>query len=141
MNPVQQLAELKQRHDQILTELCLHIESLPDNPRIKRLSSNAFTISSKNLGDNWSAEHHDFKRCYQLIVQYLRKQSPAMFLARFKGIITAGRLIVNPAWQIKLHPDVVAHLDRVYRGEPCQLRLTTCPVAASAGPSSSSTRA
>lgn len=140
MNAVQQLAELKQRHDQILTELCLHIESLPDNPRIKRLSPMSFTINFKNIGKNWSAEHHDFKRCYQLIVRYLRKQSPAMFLPRFKGLIKGGILVMNPSWKIRLHPDVIAHLERVYKGEPCQLRLTDQSGAANAEQSLSPTK-
>lgn len=141
MNLRQALADLEQRRDQILSQLCFQIEALPDNPRIKRISEQSFVLRASDLGNTWAPEHYDFKRCYKLIVAYLRKQPASQFAVCFKRVIDNKQLIINPSWKIRLHADVVAHLERIYRGESCQLRLTDQSAAVNAEPSSSPTKA
>lgn len=118
--PIQVLDQIEQLREHVLHALCLQIEALPDNPRIQRLNSQAMVIKSSDLQHNWSVEHHDFKKCYQLITEHLRKQSKSKFAACLKSIIRNKRVDVTRGYSVQLHPDVVAHLERVYRGEPCQ---------------------
>ena len=113
----------------IIDLLCLKIESLPDNPRIKRASGspNCFTISSKDLfttrtkkgvdeqprqvtTTNWSVEHHDFKRQYQIITEVLKKASLGNGINVLKQIIEMESVTKPDHRSVNLHPDVVSHL-------------------------------
>ena len=123
-----------ERHAQIMSELIgqlkTHILSLPDNPRISRINSKCFTISSKNLGNNWSAEHHDFKKQYNLIVKELETSEPANIFKKFQTIISEGKLVtrcycggqMTNSHTLTLHSDVVSHLRKLADMPP-----TDCP--------------
>ena len=86
------------------------IMSLPDNPRITRLSPQAFTISSKDLGNNWSPEHHDFKRQYRIIVDAIKRANVGRALIVLKEIIDKQVVVIGGRQNLRLHPDVVQYL-------------------------------
>ena len=97
----------------LIAQLKNHILSLPDNPRIKRLagSPNCFTMSSKDLGNNWSVEHHDFKKQYKIIVKELETSNLSNVYNKLKQIIEEERVVFNKSFsRINLHPDVVSYL-------------------------------
>lgn len=52
------------------------IEDGPDNPVVNRLSRNAFTIKSSDLGGNWSAAHHDHLFQYRTVAEAIRRTGP-----------------------------------------------------------------
>lgn len=117
MNTTNTIAQEIERHAKVMRgivdELKKHILSLPDNPRIKRVSGNphCFIMSPKDLGDNWSVEHHDFKRQYELIVEDLNKCQPDNLIKRLLAIVNEGRLTRDGCrYRQKLHPDVIEHL-------------------------------
>ena len=102
---------------ELLAQLKDRILSLPDNPRIQRLSNNCFTMSSKNIGNNWSAEYHDHKKQYQLIVNELETAEPTKLYSKLQKLITDEKVIVGSkqcgvrgSYTVNLHPDVVAWL-------------------------------
>lgn len=110
----------------LLGQLKTHILQLPDNPRITRLgnSPNCFTMSSKNLGNNWSVEHHDFKKQYELIVSELEASEPANLFNKLQKIISEGKVVrPGPGHSLNLHPDVVAWLRKTSDMSP-----TNCPL-------------
>ena len=123
-----------ERHAQIISKLIgqlkNHILLLPDNPRINRLNSKCFTISSKDLGSNWSAEHHDFKKQYNLIVKELEGSEPTNIFKKFQTIISEGKIVVRcscggqmtNSHTLTLHPDVVSNLRKLAGMPP-----TNCP--------------
>lgn len=106
-----------ERHAQamsrFISQLKAHILSLPDNPRIKRLagSPSCFTMSSKDLGGNWSVEHHDFKKQYQIVANELEASDLSNVYNKLKQIIEEERVVFNKSFsRINLHPDVVSYL-------------------------------
>jgi len=134
MNNIKSIQAETERHaramSELIGELKKHILSLPDNPKIKRMGkSNCFTISSKDLGDNWSVEHHDFKKQYELIVKELEATEPANVFNKLQKIISEGKLVsvVGSNWnrsshRLNLHPDVIAWLRKLADMPP-----TNCP--------------
>ena len=87
------------------------IAELPDNPRIHRKNDKCFVISKSDLGNNWSAEHHDFKWQYREVIARIQKAKALDALAVLRNIIAAGKL-QYPGCQeyVNLHPDVIANL-------------------------------
>lgn len=104
------------RHTQAMSvligKLKNHILALPDNPLIKRLNANCFTLSSKHIGTNWSVKHHDFKKQYELIVQELEESETSNVFHKLNKIITEEKLN-SPKRRINLHPDVISHLRKL----------------------------
>ena len=88
------------------------IMELPDNPRIKRINAQCFTISSKDLQDNWTPAFHNFKEQYRLVVEALRRANVGRALIVLKEIIGAHevRCTTGPHGRQKLHPDVLKYL-------------------------------
>lgn len=114
MNNAKEIATECERHAHamsgIVASLKQTILDLPDNPRIKRMGPHCFIMSSKHLGDNWSVEHHDFKRQYELIVQELEKSSTEDIIKKLKTIVSEGKVRIPSTFShttVKLHPDVV----------------------------------
>jgi hypothetical protein len=107
----------------IVTKLKQTILGLPDNPRIHRMSKNphCFVISYKHLGDNWSVEHHDFVKQYELIVQELEKSHPDDIIKKLKNIVSEGKIRVTSTmsrYTVALHKDVVDYLCDLCGFEP-----------------------
>ncbi|MHA1285793.1 MAG: hypothetical protein ACTSPB_00190 [Candidatus Thorarchaeota archaeon] len=98
----------------IKNNLISQVESLPDNPRIKRLDDEGlcFSISSKDLGDNWTPEYHDFKQQYKLIVEWINKSSPQRVMDILEEITTTGQIVMKKQ-RHKFHPDVITQLKKL----------------------------
>ena len=114
---------------ELLGQLKTHILALPDNPRINRITSQCFTINSKDLGSNWSPEHHNFKKQYELIVKELQASKPANVFNKLHKIISEGKIVTSTTTgylrtnhTLNLHPDVVSHLRKLANMSP-----TNCP--------------
>jgi hypothetical protein len=110
-----ELARHEARKKDMLSALAVEINSLPDNPKIKRISPQAFIVRKKDLGNNWSVEHHDFKWCYQRVAEIVAAaKNPVTALEQ---IVADGRLSFRPnndvPWSVKLHPTVVANLQKL----------------------------
>lgn len=72
-----------------------YIKCLPDNPRIRRLSKNAFVIMSRDLGDVWSPEYHDFQWQYRQVLLKLENASSITgFRSTLSNIVTSGVIAV-----------------------------------------------
>jgi len=104
---------------ELMSQLKSYIISLPDNPRIKRLGNNpnCFTISSKNIGNNWSAGYQDFKKQYEIIVAELEITEPANIFKKLCKIIEEKK-IKHKYQLINLHPDVINHLRKTANMPP-----------------------
>jgi hypothetical protein len=88
------------------------IDALPDNCNIDRVSQNAFTVSSSELGkhDNWSPEFHDFKAQYQVVLSRLQSvKSIAEFQRFLKGAVMEKQITKGKV-RYRLHPDVLVQL-------------------------------
>jgi hypothetical protein len=108
---LEQIDTATQQATELVEALNARIESLPDNPRIKRLGANCFTISNKDLGNNWTPAHHDFKQQYRLIVKALQQARTIDAIAVLQQIVAQGRVRDgNSKNHINLHPDVIVHL-------------------------------
>ena len=96
----------------LIESLQEQIRNLPDNPRINRISPHAFTLSSKDLGTNWSVEFHDFKKQYELIIQMIRQASPDRAVQIIRNAAETGKIrpFSGPGGTVNLHPDVVCGL-------------------------------
>lgn len=53
------ITEMLKQIDNFKKEIQKNLSQIPDNKKIKRLNENCFIINSKDLGNNWSPEHHD----------------------------------------------------------------------------------
>lgn len=88
------------------------IENLPQNKNIEQLSDTAFIISSSNLNKDCvlSARFYDFKYQYKKIGILLNSISPHSIYNRLQTAINEKSIMVNNE-RIKLHPDVIKHLE------------------------------
>jgi len=126
-----------ERHAQamntLIRELKTHILALPDNPRINRISNapQCFTIKSKDLGNNWTAEYHDFKKQYELIVKELEASELSNAFNKLYKIINESKVVYSSSGHggcprtthtLNLHPDVVRYLRKFANMPP-----TNCP--------------
>jgi hypothetical protein len=117
-----------EHHAQVMSELMSqlrsHIISLPDNPQIKRYGNNpkCFTIRPKNIANNWSAEHHDFKKQYETVAAELSITEPDNVFKKLCKIIEEKK-IKHKFQLINLHPDVINYLRKTANMPP-----ENCPV-------------
>lgn len=90
------------------------IMALPDNLRIQRMSAepNVFVMNFADIGNNLSAEHHDFKKSYQMIVENLRGGDFADIPAKLDNIVKTGR-VFHQNHNYYLHQDVIANLKKI----------------------------
>jgi len=109
--------------NELVAKLRVHILSLPDNPNINRISPKCFTMSSKDLGSNWSPSHHDFKMQYEAVAGALACGNADSIVNKLDTIISTGRVAEKNAYGqstgnfVKLHPNVVANLMKM-TGKP-----------------------
>ena len=105
------------------------IRELTDNGNITRLGGGCFAMGKNSLGNNWTAEHHDFKIQYEAVIIELRRQRLENVLSTFEKIISDGWLLcrteltdlnwrgeilsakkVSAGYRINLHADVINNL-------------------------------
>ena len=116
MNTSAQITAELNRHtaemSHLVEALQEQIRKLPDNPRIKRLSTKCFTMSWSNVGSNWSAEHHDFRKQYELLTEMIRKASPDRAVAIIRDAVETGKIrpYDGPGGTVSLHQDVIGYL-------------------------------
>ena len=106
----QYLTDLEMTHiKQELTDIIL---TLPDNPKINRISDRCFTISSADLSSDLclTPEYYDFKRQYKLIVQIIQKNNVERAQTLMKDIIRKGSIHYLSGVYHRFHPDVVERL-------------------------------
>lgn len=106
------LIEAHKAIETICSQLATLINALPDNPKINRISDNAYTISSSDLGTkNWSPSYNDFKSQYERIAEDVKRSSDPF--NQLATIITVGKVKdhrTTPKKFVTLHPDVIEHL-------------------------------
>ena len=92
------------------------IAALPDNPRIHRMNDRCFVVSKKDLGDNWTPEHHDFQWQYRAVIASIQRAKAVDAIAALRAIVAAGKVRYpncpsdNSHKYVNLHPDVIANL-------------------------------
>jgi len=73
------------------TKLIAHIDTLPDNPKIKRVGDGkSFTMNVSDLGDNWSPFYHDFKAQYQDLIRIINTKPVEQVISSFESVIKNG---------------------------------------------------
>lgn len=112
MSKITNILGLIEKINELKEQLKKQIVSLPDNPRINRLAPNCFTISSKDLGNNWSVAYHDFPQQYALLVKIIDRTDPAKIEEKLQEIISKKMVIENKL-TVKFHPDVIEHISKL----------------------------
>jgi hypothetical protein len=106
MNLTQQIIAAKKMIQEAAQNASAEIQSGSDNPKIQRVRSSsirAFTLSSKNLGDNWSPFFHDWKAQYNSISDMLEKQQ----FGALRELIETGHCIGKGHNRVSYAPEVV----------------------------------
>jgi hypothetical protein len=101
--------------ENIRKDLNSKILELPDNPKINRFSESprCFTISSSDLGHNWTPFYHDFKLQYQKLVEVINTARPENLCEKMKGIIKSG-VLHDGTHNYKFNPVVIGHLKSIF---------------------------
>jgi hypothetical protein len=103
----------------LVKEFRHQIEGLPDNPNAKRLGGKGFIVSSSDMKNNWSPEHHDFKSQYKYLSEMVQKNPErAIYIiheAVMRETIRVGQ--GDSRFTINLHPEVVSHLRGFLKSE------------------------
>lgn len=108
-----EVAEAKAVLDRVRIALQDKIKALPDNPKIQRMpGDHAMVISFKDIGNNWSVAHHDFKQQYEMIAEELDRGDSVGTLAKLRGIIES-RVLRDRTGSLTLHPMVVENIKRM----------------------------
>lgn len=108
-----EISSLEKHKANLLQRLRKQLESLPDNPRIKRINQQCFVIMSKDLGRCWSPEHHDFRQAYRMLAARLMRADPAKLISSLRRILADGQFVGDVSYgrrPILLHADVVANV-------------------------------
>ncbi len=108
--------EISDKIDRLKKDISKLILSLPDNPRINRLGSNCFTMSSKHLGEAWSPFYHDFKSQYQKIVEIIESSRPETIVSTLEKIIKPskfGHWYKQGGNRYRFHPEVIKNLQTI----------------------------
>ena len=113
-----ELAKYEQALQNLKDDLIAKIRDLPDNPKIHRVkeSPHCFVMRSKDLGECWSAEYHDFKYQYEVIIEMIEKKNIKQLKTLFEKILSEGRAYYessNGRNKHKFHPEVVEMLRRL----------------------------
>lgn len=105
------IAQIEELKNQVRQHIQQVVIQLPDNPRIERFSKNpsCFVLSSKDFGDCWDAEYHDFYGQYRKISSWLESQQPEQMLNMLRTIVNQG-CIWKDKRNHRFHPDVIEHL-------------------------------
>ena len=110
-----ELAKYEEALEVLKQDLISKIRELPDNPKIHRAKGNphCFVMRSKDLGDCWSAEYHDFKYQYEVIIEMIEKRDIKQIKKLFQKILSEGRVYYessNGRNTHIFHPSVVEML-------------------------------
>ena len=115
------LKETVDRHcaeiGRIREELSGLIESLPDNPNIKRINDRCFVISSKHLSPDLklSPQYYDFKAQYREIISEINKTQFINTLKVLNEILHRGT-IKKTNYTFYLHPEVIKNIRGIMEG-------------------------
>lgn len=105
-----QIKQLNRQAGRIKAQIMAKLLSLPDNPRIHRMSSNCFVMQSSDLGPNWTPCYHDFKQTYRLIFGQLKTKQPKQILEFLTKVSKEGKFRINSHWTQRVHPDVMEYI-------------------------------
>lgn len=94
--------------DKLKLDLIEKIRTLPDNPRIKRIGNEAFTIQFKDIagGQPLSPFYHDFKAQYNQIIKWIETETPDEMMVKIGLIIEKGFVARGGSAALYFHPDV-----------------------------------
>jgi hypothetical protein len=102
-----------QRHQKTMEvlkdELKRRIRELPDNPRVTRIAHHCIIPVFKDLGNNWSVEHHDFKRQHEILIAAIDAARPDRCLEVLRNAVKDGSIRCGNEHgnTVRLHPDVI----------------------------------
>ena len=114
MKQLEKLQKAIELSERLRAQIAVRIKSLPDNPGIHRLNDRCFILRSKDLGCNWTPEYHDFKRQYVLLSRCIERKRPETLLSFLRTTVQKSSFKVNNNYTVKLHPDVVGYLRRLF---------------------------
>lgn len=114
----QDLNEIKNKIDIMKDKLKDKINSLPDNPKINRVSANCFILNYKDLDmNNWTPQYYDFKRQYKFISDMIDNSDIKVIIKNIDIIITKGKLYYGKIPYNKeiiyFNPEVVNYLKTI----------------------------
>jgi len=119
MEHIRNIMPLVEQAIAIRKQIANLILNLPDNNRINRISSNAFTLNSSELLNenyNLSPLYHDFKRQYRMIANALLSIPIENTEQWLKAICNRGYFQAGPT-KVTLHPMVIENIRRAFNGE------------------------
>jgi hypothetical protein len=128
MEETRKISELIELGKTLRKQIQDKIKALPDNPRINRLGKNCFTMKQSDLGDNWTPEHHDFKRTYETICEKLESvklenvEKALLDMILKEQVVTQNK---NSKNRLNLHKDVIEHLKTIIPTKLVVMELCT----------------
>lgn len=114
-SPFDKLDELIADKQRVLDHIASLIEAIPDNPAIRKLGPNCYTIMASELfkHKNWTAEFHDFRTSALIVNDALAKRNAHEVKIFFDDILANNSITVHGKKQ-KLHPEFVDKLRTIY---------------------------
>lgn len=95
-------------------ELIKELGNIPDNSKIKRIGNNCFTISFKDLNDNWSPQHHDTLAQAKILQEIIRKSENLKAIQNIlKSVVVTGRISHKEYRNLVFHDDVRAFVKKM----------------------------
>jgi len=104
---------LKQMND-FQNQIVDDLQNIPDNPKIKKISKHCFTISSKNLENNWSPEFYDSKHQVRTIIELINKKESLMTVTTMlEEIVNNGVYTVQQGHRMKFNNQVIEYIKNI----------------------------
>lgn len=110
MTLTEQITDIREKLNVAAKEAAEKIKAGQDNPKINRLSPNAFTMSSSQLGAsmNWSPFFHNWKDQYSFVAELINDGK----FHDVKTILTNGK--IKTPWDNRTFaPEVIAHISTI----------------------------
>jgi len=122
MKELEQIKGKIKEVNQIRSAIKKKISELPDNPSIKRMSPNCFTISSSEIFGNpknsrscMSVFYHDYKAQYKMVAKAIASCRTERINSTLKGIIDNGVRKESGSYS-RFNPIVIDHLKTLIKG-------------------------
>jgi hypothetical protein len=119
MKTITNLSTKIQEVQRIREEIQTAITNLPDNPDIKRISSNCFVMSSSQIFSNpknptkrMDVFFHNFKKQYEKIAEVIDSCYSENIISILENIVKSGYLN-HSGRHYNFHPDVIANLSNI----------------------------
>jgi len=107
------LRDLELLKEEFIDDISEDISKLENNPDIKFITNNTFTIKLSDINDILTPKYHNFNFIINTLTTILEERGPEYFISRIKTI-TNNRIYLNNKYYL-IHPSLIKQLNTLFK--------------------------